>query len=54
MTPVQDRTLFLYWGRRGFFSEFVLELAKVSVGQALFSVSRQNELFAQIGELERP
>ena len=50
MTPVQDRTLFLYWGRRGYFPEFVLELAKVSDGQALFSVSRQNELFAQIGE----
>ena len=50
MTSVQDRTLFIYWGRRGYFPDSVLELAKVSDGQALFSVSRQNELFAQIGE----
>jgi len=48
VTSVRDRTLFIYWGRRGSISEFVLELAKVSAGEALFSVSRQNELFGQI------
>jgi glycosyltransferase involved in cell wall biosynthesis len=45
---VRDRTLFIYWGRRGAISELVLELAKVADGDALFSVSRQNELFDQI------
>ena len=48
MTSVRDRTLFIYWGRRGAISELVLELTKVSHGDALFSVSRQNELFDQI------
>lgn len=48
MTSVRGRTLFIYWGRRGFISEFVLELTKVAGPDALFSISRQNELFDQI------
>jgi len=48
VTSVRNRTLFIYWGRRGYLSALVLELAKVSDGKALFSVSRQNELFDQI------
>jgi glycosyltransferase involved in cell wall biosynthesis len=48
VTSVRNRTLFIYWGRRGYLSALVLELAKVSDGEALFSVSRQNELFDQI------
>lgn len=48
MTSVRNCTLFIYWGRRGYLSALVLELAKVSDGEALFSISRQNELFDQI------
>jgi glycosyltransferase involved in cell wall biosynthesis len=48
VTSVRNRTLFIYWGRRGAISELVLELTKVSDGDAFFSVSRQNELFDQI------
>ena len=48
MKSVRDRTLFIYWGRRGAISDLVLELTKVSDGHALFSVSRQNELFGEI------
>jgi glycosyltransferase involved in cell wall biosynthesis len=48
VTSVRDRTLFIYWGRRGSISEFVLELTKVAGADAFFSISRQNELFAQI------
>ncbi len=48
MTSVRARTLFIYWGRRGAISEFVLELSKVSGADVLFSVSRQNELFGEI------
>jgi len=44
----RDRTLFVYWGRRGAISEFVLELIKVSGGEAVFCVARQNELFGAI------
>jgi glycosyltransferase involved in cell wall biosynthesis len=44
----RDRTLFIYWGRRGAISELVLELTKVADGESLFSISRQNELFDQI------
>ena len=54
MTSVRDRTLFIYWGRRGYFSDFVLELAKVSEGEAWFSISRQNELFGQISSAGAP
>lgn len=50
MTSVGDRSLFIYWGRRGSISEFVLELARISGRGALFSVSRQNELFGQISQ----
>ena len=48
------RTLFVYWGRRGSISEMVLELAKVSGDEALFSVSRQNELFGEISRSGAP
>src|ERR1700678_1838789 len=48
LVTVGDRTLFTYWGRRGAISELVLELSKVADGDALFSASRQNELFDQI------
>jgi glycosyltransferase involved in cell wall biosynthesis len=48
VTSVRDRTLFIYWGRRGAISELVLELTKVADDDALFSISRQNELFDQI------
>jgi glycosyltransferase involved in cell wall biosynthesis len=48
VTLVRHRTLFIYWGRRGAISDLVLELTKVSGDDALFSVSRQNELFGQI------
>lgn len=48
MTPVRDRTLFIYWGRRGSISEFLIELTKIADDGTLFSVSRQNELFGQI------
>lgn len=48
MTSARDRTLFIYWGRRGALSQLASELAKVSDGDAFFSISRQNELFGQI------
>ena len=47
-TSVRYRTLFIYWGRRGSISEFLLELSKIADDDALFSVSRQNELFEPI------
>ncbi len=48
MKSVRDRTLFIYWGRRGSISEFLLELSKIADDDTLFSVSRQNELFDPI------
>jgi glycosyltransferase involved in cell wall biosynthesis len=48
VTSVRDRTLFIYWGRRGSISEGLLELTKISAPDTLFSVSRQNELFGRI------
>jgi glycosyltransferase involved in cell wall biosynthesis len=42
------RPLFIYWGRRGALSTFVLELARVAGDKAVFSLSRQNELFERI------
>jgi glycosyltransferase involved in cell wall biosynthesis len=48
VTSAKDRTLFIYWGRRGAISDFVLELAKVAGGDAVFSIARQNELFGAI------
>ncbi len=48
MTPAANRTLFIYWGRRGSISEFLLELTKICGNEAVFSVSRQNELFVDI------
>ena len=48
MKSDEDRTLFIYWGRRGAISEIVLELAGIAGDRAVFSVSRQNELFVEI------
>jgi glycosyltransferase involved in cell wall biosynthesis len=52
-TP-SHRPLFVYWGRRGALSHFVLELARVAGQTAVFSLSRQNELFEQIRSLGNP
>ena len=48
------RPLFVYWGRRGALSRFVLELARAAGDKAVFSLSRQNELFGQVRSLGYP
>jgi glycosyltransferase involved in cell wall biosynthesis len=52
-SPV-NRPLLVYWGRRGALSQFVMELARVAGDRAVFSLSRQNELFEQIRSLGNP
>jgi glycosyltransferase involved in cell wall biosynthesis len=49
-----NRPLLVYWGRRGALSHFVLELARVTGDRAVFSLSRQNELFDEIRSLGNP
>ena len=48
------RTLFLYLGRRGALSAFTLELARAVGEQAVFSISRQNELYDEIAAAGAP
>ena len=48
------RPLLVYWGRRGALSHFVLGLAQVAGDRAVFSLSRQNELFGEIQSLGNP
>jgi glycosyltransferase involved in cell wall biosynthesis len=48
------RPLFVYWGRRGALSRFILELARIAGDKAVFSLSRQNELFEQVRALGNP
>src|SRR4051794_12728786 len=43
----RNRTLFVYWGRRGALSQLTLEMAKALGRSGIFSISRQNELFDQ-------
>jgi glycosyltransferase involved in cell wall biosynthesis len=54
MSAAVNRPLFVYWGRRGSLSQFVLELARVAGDKAVFSLSRHNELFEQICALGNP
>jgi glycosyltransferase involved in cell wall biosynthesis len=49
-----SRPLLIYWGRRGSLPQFVLELARVAGDRAVFSLSRQNELFGQVRALGNP
>ena len=49
-----ERSLFIYWGRRGAISEFTLELARAAGQRAIFSVARQNELFGEISRSGAP
>jgi len=51
MTRWAKRTLFIYWGRRGAMSQFVLDLARVLDEAAVVSISRQNELFDEIAKI---
>jgi glycosyltransferase involved in cell wall biosynthesis len=48
------RPLLVYWGRRGSLPQFVLELVRVAGDRAVFSLSRQNELFEQIRAFGNP
>lgn len=48
MAPSAGRTLFIYWGRRGALSHFVLALASSADSDSIFCISRQNELFDAI------
>ena len=48
------RPLLVYWGRRGALSHFVFGLAQVAGDRAVFSLSRQNELFDEIRSLGNP
>jgi glycosyltransferase involved in cell wall biosynthesis len=54
MTRVAKRTLFIYWGRRGSLSQIVLDLARVRDDAAMVSISRQNELYAEIEKTGAP
>ena len=45
MAQSAKRTLFVYWGRRGALSQFVLGLAAIRDDAAIISISQQNELF---------
>ena len=55
MSGVPRRLTLLYWGRRGALSRLALELARAAATmpnlQATFSVSRQNDLFADFEAL---
>jgi glycosyltransferase involved in cell wall biosynthesis len=48
MTRAAKRTLLIYWGRRGSLSQIVLDLARIHDDAAMVSISRQNELYAEI------
>ena len=54
MKSYGERSLFIYWGRRGAISEFTLELALAAGQRAIFSVARQNELFGEISRSGAP
>ncbi len=54
MAQSRNRTLFVYWGRRGSLSEITLALARVADKDVVFSVSAQNELFAAIKDTGVP
>jgi glycosyltransferase involved in cell wall biosynthesis len=54
MTRSAKRTLFIYWGRRGAMSQFVLDLARVLDEADIVSISRQNELFDEIAKTGVP
>lgn len=48
LKPIRKRTLFIYWGRRGALSQFLLELSRLPDNDIFISISRQNEIFQEI------